>query len=53
MNPYIISVDRTNPIGKMVGEYGEDQWKKGFIVGHISGVCLGGVIIWILLTRVV
>jgi hypothetical protein len=33
----IVSVDRTKPIGKLVGEYGDRRWMFGFIVGYISG----------------
>ena len=45
MRPYIINVDRTTPMGMIVGEYGDNQWKKGFI----SGVCIGGILVWITL----
>jgi hypothetical protein len=51
MKPYIVSVDRTNPIGEIIEEYSEYQWKKGFVIGHISGLCLGGLLVWILLSR--
>ena len=51
MKPYIINVDRTNPIGEMVGNYGEVQWTKGFIIGHVSGLCVGGLLVWILLSK--
>jgi hypothetical protein len=50
MKPYILDVDRTTPIGEMVEEYGEYQWKKGFVIGHLSGVCLGGILVWVILT---
>jgi len=29
MKPYIINVDRANPIGEIVGNYGEHQWNQG------------------------
>ena len=45
MTPYIINVDRTTPIGEIVGEYGDNQWKKGFMIG----VCVGGILVWIAL----
>jgi len=51
MNPYISDVDRTYPIGKIVGDYGDNQWNKGFIIGHISGLCLGGLIVWTILSK--
>ena len=51
MNPYIMNADRANPIGKMVAEYGDNQWNKGFIIGHISGLCVGGIIAWIILSK--
>jgi len=41
MKPYITGVDRTNPIGKIVGDYGEDQWNKGFMTGIFVGLCVG------------
>ena len=51
MKPYIVSVDRTNPIGEIIEEYSEYQWKKGFVIGHISGLCVGGLLVWILLSK--
>lgn len=51
MTPYITGVDITNPIGKIVGDYGEYQWIKGFMVGHISGICVGGIIVWAILSK--
>ena len=51
MKPFIINVDRTNPIGEIVGEYGEDQWKKGFMMGHISGLCVGAILVWAILSK--
>ena len=47
MKPYIIDVDRTNLVGAIVGTYGDYQWTKGFLIGHISGLCLGGIIVWV------
>ena len=49
MKPYIIDVDRTTPIGEMVEEYGVYQWQKGFVIGHLSGFCLGGILVWAIL----
>jgi hypothetical protein len=49
MKPYITSVDPTHPIGFMVEEYGEYQWKKGFVIGCISGLCVGGLLVLSLL----
>jgi hypothetical protein len=46
MKPYIIDIDRTMPVGEAVGNYGDYQWAKGFLIGHISGLCLGGILIW-------
>jgi hypothetical protein len=51
MTPYIISVDRTYPIGEVVGEYGDHQWNKGFVIGHITGLCVGGLLVWVLLSK--
>lgn len=51
MKPYIIDVDKTTPIGEMVEEYGDYQWRKGFVTGHISGFCLGGLLVWVLLSN--
>ena len=50
MKPYITNVDPTHPIGLMVEEYGEYQWKKGFLMGHMSGLCVG-LFVWILLSK--
>jgi hypothetical protein len=41
MKPYIISVDRTNSMGKIIGEFGDDRWNNGFIRGFIYGLCIG------------
>jgi hypothetical protein len=49
MKPYIINVDRTTPIGEAVGDYGDYQWAKGFLIGHISGFCVGGLFVWSIL----
>ncbi len=46
MKPYITGIDRTNPIVKIIGEYGEYQWTKGFVIGLISGICVGGILVW-------
>ena len=51
MKPYIINIDKTNTIGKMISKYSEDQFKKGFIIGHISGLCLGGLLVWAILSK--
>jgi hypothetical protein len=51
MKPYIIDVDRTKPIGRMVEEYGKYEWTKGFLIGHLSGLCVGGAIVWILFSK--
>jgi hypothetical protein len=51
MNPYIINVDRTHPIGEVIGEYCDYQWNKGFVIGHISGICVGGLLVWVLLSK--
>jgi len=51
MIPYIINVDRTNPIGEIVGDYGDHQWNKGFMIGYISGLCIGGIIVWTVLSK--
>ena len=51
MEPYIIGVDRTNPIGKIIGDYGAYQWNEGFMFGHISGICVGGIIVWAMLSK--
>lgn len=37
MIPFIISIDKTKPIGKLIADYGDYQWNNGFIVGFISG----------------
>jgi hypothetical protein len=51
MKPYIINVDRTHPIGEVIGEYCDYQWNKGFVIGHISGFCVGGLLVWVLLSK--
>jgi hypothetical protein len=51
MKPYIDNVDRTTPIGEIVGEYGDYQWTKGFLIGHISGFCVGGLFVWAILSK--
>ena len=48
MKPFIINVDRTNPIGGIIGDYGDYQWNKGFMVGFMSGLCLGGIIVMLI-----
>lgn len=35
--PYIVNVDRTNPIGKLVAEYGDSLYWRGFGHGFLSG----------------
>ena len=51
MKPYILNVDRTTPVGKIVGEYGDHQWTNGFLIGHLSGLCVGGLLVWALLSK--
>jgi len=51
MKPYIIDIDTTNPIGKIIKEYGEYEWTKGFLMGHLSGLCVGSLFVWILLSK--
>jgi hypothetical protein len=51
MKPYITSIDRTNPIGNIIGDYGEYQFNKGFMIGHISGICVGAIIVWAILSK--
>ena len=51
MKPYITNIDTTNPIGKIIKEYGEYEWTKGFLIGHLSGLCVGGAIVLILLSK--
>jgi len=51
MKPYIIDVNRTTPIGEIVGEYGDYQWNKGFAFGLVSGLCIGSTFAWILLSK--
>jgi hypothetical protein len=51
MNPYILNVDRKKPIGAIVGEYGDNQWNKGFMIGNIVGLCVGGILAWTILSR--
>jgi hypothetical protein len=40
MKPYIIDIDKTNPIGNLIDDYGKTQWNNGFISGFISGLCV-------------
>lgn len=37
MNPYIINIDRTKPIGKLIDQYGECQYNNGFLIGFLCG----------------
>ena len=37
MQPHIQTVDRTHPVGALVGEYGDNRYWQGF--GH--GFCFG------------
>jgi len=46
-----MNVDRTTPIGGLVGEYGDYQWANGFLIGHLSGLCAGGLLVWVLLSK--
>ncbi len=41
MKPFIINVDKNTSIGKVVGDYGDYQWKNGFYIGSIVGVYIG------------
>ena len=52
MKPYIINVDHSHPIGAIIADYGDHQWNKGFIMGHVSGLCVGGLVAWLLLTKI-
>ena len=36
--PYIVDVDRENPIGKLVGEYGDSLYWRGFGHGLFLGI---------------
>ena len=47
MKPYIINVDRSHPIGAIIADYGDYQW----LWGHISGLCVGGLVAWLLLAK--
>lgn len=40
-----------NSVASIFGEYGNYQWNKGFMIGHITGLCLGGAIAWTLLSK--
>ena len=40
MKLYITDIDRTTPIGKVLGDYGDYQWNNGFLVGCFSGFCI-------------
>lgn len=42
MHPYIESLDITKPIGKLVFNYGFDQYCKGIITGIIIGISFSG-----------
>lgn len=48
MKPYIINVDRTHPVGAMVADYGDSQW----LWGYVSGLCIGGLLVWIILAKI-
>ena len=49
MNPYIRNIDRTNPIGDLIAEYGENQWNIEFYMGFIYGLSIGTICCVILL----
>jgi len=36
----LLGVDRTKPVGKLVGEYADRQWRYGFLFGFITGSVL-------------
>jgi hypothetical protein len=38
---FIQSIDRTKPLGQIVGEYGDSRWKSGFFVGLCVGTAVG------------
>lgn len=38
MIPKIISVDRSTPVGKLVGDYGDDKYWLGFGHGYLLGI---------------
>lgn len=44
MYPYIESLDITKPMGKLVFNYGFDQYCKGIITGFIIGVSFSGCV---------
>ena len=44
MYPYIESLDITKPIGRLVFNYGFDQYCKGIITGIMIGVSLSGCV---------
>lgn len=50
MISYIKSINRENPVGKMIGEYGDDEWKKGFNVGCIYGISVSTICFVIVLS---
>lgn len=39
---HIIDVNRQNPIGSLVGQYGDDRYWQGVRHGLIAGIFLGG-----------
>lgn len=44
MQPYIQSVDRSTPIGALVHDYGAYQFKKGLVIGFLSGITVSIVV---------
>jgi hypothetical protein len=44
---YILDVDRTHPLGKVLTEYGNYKWMNGFIIG----LCLGSTMTWAILSK--
>jgi hypothetical protein len=40
MFPYIVKLDETKPLGKIMSEYGKQKYISGFYTGFFSGVIL-------------
>ena len=44
MYPYINNIDISKPIGRLVYNYGFDQYYKGIITGFLIGISFSGCV---------
>jgi len=40
MKPFVGSVDRTHLFGRIIAEYADNEWRKGFLFGLCTGISI-------------